>query len=300
MSSGRIGWVPDGAETMSLRGTSAFDLASTLGSGQAFYWKKKEGLPGFWGTIGEAPCWVDQPSPGQLVFLGPEPLALQEYLGLKHDIGAICASFPEGDLSLERALMFCPGIRLLEQPKWECLVGFLTSSLKQVSQISEIQTKIRESLGDEKTLGEQRVFTFPSPERLAACGEEGLRKFGMGYRAVGVQRAAERIAAGEVDLETMEALGDDELRAALKDFHGVGRKIADCVMLFAYGRRKAFPVDTWIRKALQHFYFPRKRKLLTEKECQDFAAKHFGEEAGYAQQFLFHYARVGKALEVDV
>ena len=71
---------------------------------------------------------------------------------------------------------------------------------------------------------------------------------------------------------------------------GQMREIADCVLLFAYGFSSAFPVDVWIAKALRQLYFP-KRKVSLER-LQRFAALHFGPNAGYAQQYLFHYMRV--------
>jgi N-glycosylase/DNA lyase len=70
---------------------------------------------------------------------------------------------------------------------------------------------------------------------------------------------------------------------------GVGGKIADCVLLFAYGFDGAFPVDVWVERALRELYFPRRR--VGDKRLRHFAATHFGPHAGYAQQYLFHYMR---------
>ena len=101
--------------------------------------------------------------------------------------------------------------------------------------------------------------------------------------------AAREIAEGRFDLERIRQLPYAEARAELMKLRGVGGKIADCVLLFAYGFDSAFPVDVWIERALQQLYVPRRRA--SEPRLRRFAATHFGPHAGYAQQYLFHYMR---------
>ena len=121
---------------------------------------------------------------------------------------------------------------------------------------------------------------------------------GVAYRAVrrvhlesgGRLATAQVVANGAADLEAWGALPDDELRKRLCECPGVGPKVANCVMLFAYERLRAFPIDVWIERVLREKYFPRRRKLTTG-QLRDFAAQHFGEHGGYAQQYLFHHAR---------
>ena len=105
----------------------------------------------------------------------------------------------------------------------------------------------------------------------------------------GLLAAARRIEGGQFDLEKLGVLYYAEARQKLMTLHGVGAKIADCVLLFAYGFDSAFPLDVWVKRALQELYFPRRRA--SEKKLQQFAATHFGPHAGYAQQYLFHYIR---------
>ena len=111
----------------------------------------------------------------------------------------------------------------------------------------------------------------------------------MGFRAPSLLAAAREIAEGRFDLERIRQLPHAEARAELMKLRGVGGKIADCVLLFAYGFDAAFPVDVWIERALQRLYFPRRRA--SEPRLRRFAATHFGPHAGYAQQYLFHYMR---------
>jgi N-glycosylase/DNA lyase len=112
----------------------------------------------------------------------------------------------------------------------------------------------------------------------------------MGFRAPGLLDTARRIADGKLDLEKIRSLEYAAARAGLMTLRGVGGKIADCVLLFAYGFDSAFPVDVWVERALQQLYFPRRRA--SRKRLLKFAGTHFGPHAGYAQQYHFHYLRV--------
>ena len=132
-------------------------------------------------------------------------------------------------------------------------------------------------------------YSFPSAKRLAITTEAGLRSCKMGFRAPHLLAAARQIANGRFDLERLRHLPLAEAREELMKLRGVGGKIADCVLLFAYGFDGAFPVDVWVERALRELYFPRRR--VGDKRLRHFAATHFGPHAGYAQQYLFHYMR---------
>ena len=105
----------------------------------------------------------------------------------------------------------------------------------------------------------------------------------------GTQRNWIWVSSGEADLELWRNLPDDELRARLCKLPGVGAKVANCVMLFAYERLRAFPIDVWIERVLRQKYFPRRK--VTDKKLRTFCDSYFGEHGGYAQQYLFHHAR---------
>ena len=125
---------------------------------------------------------------------------------------------------------------------------------------------------------------------IADLHETDLRNCALGYRAKNLLATAQLIANGEVNLEALADLPDDELRAALCTLPGVGAKVANCVMLFAYERLQAFPIDVWVERVLHEKYFPRRRKF-RPGELAKFSAKNFGTHGGYAQQYLFHHAR---------
>ena len=126
--------------------------------------------------------------------------------------------------------------------------------------------------------------------RLARTSERELHACALGYRAKSLLATAKRVASGKADLERWSALSDKELEEKLRDLPGVGAKVANCVMLFAYERIAAFPIDVWIERVLRQIYFRRKRKV-TSSMLVNFAAEYFGTHGGYAQQYLFHHAR---------
>ncbi|MEY2480424.1 MAG: N-glycosylase/DNA lyase [Verrucomicrobiota bacterium] len=188
---------------------------------------------------------------------------------------------------------FCRGLRIIRQPEWECLATFICSSMKQVAHIRQISHALRERFGEEQKIDIHAVYTFPSAKRLAKCSEKDLRDCALGYRAKNLLATARLVARGDVDLAKLSALSDVDLRTALCALPGVGAKVANCVMLFAYERLRAFPIDVWIERALREKYFSRARKLNAAR-LRTFTEEYFGEHGGYAQQYLFHHTRMTK------
>jgi len=278
-----------------------FDLAMTLDSGQVFHWNKIDN--GFCGTIGETALYVEQrgnslrvameggapATPGSQEPARPITKLVGFYFALDHPLAETCRSFPD-DPVMKAARDFCRGLRVIRQPKWECLATFITSSMKQVAHIRQISHALRKRYGAAKKVGDLEMHAFPTPERLAATSESDLRKCALGYRAKNLLATAQLVASGEVDLEKWSALSDVDLRKKLCALPGVGAKVANCVMLFAYERLRAFPIDVWIARTLKEKYFAGKRNP-TEAKLRAFAESYFGENGGYAQQYLFHHAR---------
>lgn len=263
-----------------------FDLAITLDSGQVFHWE--EHRAGYTGIINEQPVFVEQRGNSLLVTRG-SAAAVRRYFTLDHPLGDICAAFPD-DPAMCAARDFCRGLRIIRQPEWECLASFITSSMKQVAHIRQMSRALRERFGQRHRLEGAVLFSFPSPERLAVCSEQDLRACALGYRARNLLATAKRVASGEAELRAWRDLPDAELRARLCQLPGVGAKVANCVMLFSYERLRAFPIDVWIERVLREKYFPRARKVTSER-LRVFCDQYFGEHGGYAQQYLFHHAR---------
>ena len=269
-----------------------YDLAATLTSGQAFRWRREK--DSWVGVIGKH--WVRLRSGNNSIIAETaEPVTrwnwLTEYLQIENDLNAVLASFPN-DEPMRAAVAASPGLRLLRQHPWECLASFILSSTKQIVQIQQIIKLLCERFGRSLPIppGFAPSFSFPTPARLADSIEAELRDCKMGFRAPYLLATARIIASGQLNLDRLNRLTLEQAREQLLQLPGVGRKIADCVLLFACGFQTAFPIDVWVIKALRELYFPRRRVGLPK--LQQFAATHFGKNAGYAQQYLFHYRRV--------
>ena len=275
---------------MKLRRSAAhdFDLEKTLNCGQVFHWERSG--EGFVGAIGDKATYVEQCG-DQLRFTGVTAQVIANYFSLDHPLADICGSFPS-DAAMMAASDFCRGLRIIRQPRWECLATFICSSMKQVAHIRQISLALRTRFGTEKTMRGNHVYQFPSAERLGRSNERELRECALGYRAKNLLATARLVASGNADLEGWSKLPDAELRARLCELPGVGAKVANCVMLFGYERLRAFPIDVWIERVLRQQYFPRKRKV-TAQQLREFCDRYFGGHGGYAQQYLFHHARMG-------
>jgi N-glycosylase/DNA lyase len=288
-----------------------FDLAMTLESGQVFHWEKIGN--GFLGTIGDRGVYVEQrgnalkvnmeggapATPGERrakrlgsqEFASPVAQSVAHYFALDHPLAEICASFPD-DPVMNAARLFCRGLRIIRQPKWECLATFICSSMKQVAHIRQISLALRRRFGKPRKIGKHVVYTFPRAQQIARASEHDLRECALGYRAKNLLATARIVISGEANLEAWSALSDTDLREKLCALPGVGGKVAHCVMLFAYERLRAFPIDVWIDRVLRQHYFPRQKKI-TSLRLREFSETYFGEHGGYAQQYLFHHARMG-------
>jgi len=269
-----------------------YDLAATLTSGQAFRWDEHDGS---WiGIIGTR--WVRLRSKPDS-FTAETAVAVSDWNWLKHylqldlNLGEVLATFPEDD-PMSSAVAACNGLRLLRQDPWECLASFILSSTKQIVQIRQIISCLCDLYGEPVAVpsGQPPRRAFPTAQRLAAASEAELRGCKMGFRAPYLLAAARAVADGQLDLIGLRGLPLEPAREALTRLPGVGRKIADCVLLFAYGFSTAFPVDVWVMKALRQLYFPRRR--VAPRRLLEFTSSYFGPNAGYAQQYLFHYTRV--------
>jgi N-glycosylase/DNA lyase len=215
---------------------------------------------------------------------------LAEYLGAEEDLGAVLASFPP-DEPMRAAVSGCRGLRLLRQEPWECLASFVLSSTKQIVQIRRMVELLSERLGEPVAVpaGHPPAYAFPEAARLAGVGETELRACGLGFRARYLRAVAARIARAEPELESLRERSLEAAREGLLALPGVGPKIANCVLLFALGFERAFPLDVWVLRALRQLYFPGRR--VTFRRLQRFSETYFGPRGGYAQQYLFHHMR---------
>ena len=282
--------MPSGSEI--ILAVDDYDLEATLSSGQVFGWTRVE--RGWTGVVGGR--WVELSKSADGIHARTSNKQtdwdwLVDFLQTEVELWKVVATFPPNDEHLAAAVQACRGLRLLRQEPWECLASFILSSTKQIVQIRQIVQTLctRHGRSVDTPAGGQKVFAFPTAAQISVLSDADLRSCKMGFRAPYLLAAARRVATGGIDLAAVGRMSLPEARSALVQFEGVGEKIADCVLLFAYGFPTAFPVDVWVRRVLVQYYF-RGRDVPPER-LRKFIAKHFGPNAGYAQQYLFHHMR---------
>lgn len=199
-----------------------------------------------------------------------------DYFDLQTDYESLKQQFSKKDDVLKTACEFAPGIRILNQNKWEALCSFVISQNNNIKRIMGIVQRMSEQFGKQNSRG---VYGFPSSRTIAGLSEEQLRQIGLGFRASYVLNTARAVEDGL--LESLELLDVTDARNELMKIKGVGSKVADCALLFGCHRLECFPMDVWMKRVMTD-YFPGKD------------GKYFGPYAGVAQQYLFHWIRNSK------
>lgn len=229
-----------------------------------------------------------------------------EYFDLDRNYGAICKKEYGKNDFVDKTIDFGRGLRILKQDKWEMLVTFIISQRKSIPAIASAVEKICEKFGERietealmEGCGSQSgrglqedcssqagqgivrevIYSFPRPEKMLSATPEDLAACGLGYRAPYVRDAVEKVCSGELDLEALACASDDELFDSLLSVHGVGKKVANCVCLFAYMRTSRVPVDVWISRAIE------------EEFGGEDLFPMYGENGGIIQQYVFYYEK---------
>lgn len=266
--------------------TRPYDLIRTLSCGQAFRWqvngRTARGV--FDGRMVRLEQRGGVMTVEGLEGSGPAGL-LARYLGLDQPLRSIERELAR-DRILARILPRTSGIAILRQDPWECLASFIVSAFNNIPKVEMTLVRLSERFGEPLPGG---GHAFPHAVALGDAPIWALRECIVGYRAPYLRAVARLVAAGAFDMAAPTTLPYDDAKRMLLELPGVGEKVADCVLLFAYGKGEAFPVDVWVKRAVERWYFRGAAK--TEREIRTFARHRFGELAGYAQQHLFHHSR---------
>lgn len=247
------------------------DLEACLFGGQAFtWWSADDTLEGLvQGTRvsidPESRTWRSTPTrPAEF---------LRSYLGAKRTRPRALVDDPLlGDLAQQM-----PGLRLLDQDPWEATLAFLISPANNVPRIQATIARLCRALGGDRGV--------PEPRLVAEAGEARLRELGLGFRAPRVEAAARAVAEGRLSLDRLARSELTEARDRLTELDGVGPKVAECILCYALGFDRAFPVDRWVARAGE--------VLLGEEPTPESARQRWGTRAAMAQQVIFHGARQG-------
>ena len=258
------------------------DPAATFSCGQAFRWRELS--PGLWQGVALGRVLTVECRSNGIFLKGMMASELESdgriYFDLNRDYAALKTRYRQ-DPVLCQAVDFAPGLRLLRQDGWEALCTFILSQNNHIPRIAAIVERLCTTFGEEL---EEGLFTFPSPQLLARLSLADLEPLRCGYRGEYLLDCARQVDLGHLELEPLATLPIEEALLQLMKIKGVGVKVAQCTLLFGFGRVECFPEDTWIKQARKAFY---PQGLPHWEDCCP----------GIAQQFLFHYARCSGVLE---
>ncbi|MBT6680811.1 MAG: DNA-3-methyladenine glycosylase 2 [Chloroflexi bacterium] len=292
MACGSSGMMGTGTSQQMFFPVSEFDLSGTIDGGQAFRWHAVEDGKAYRGVVGGSVLEVRSASGGLDVTVvagdGADESRVRTYLGLDDDLEALRAKYAD-DPGLGPALSGYLGLRLLKQDPWECLCGFICSATSNIPRIKLNMGSMASTYGERIGPGEAD-FAFPGPEAVASAGEQAARDLAWGFRARYLEGAAVAVATGKFVLEGLLDMSYEEARDALVTLDGIGPKIADCVLAFSLRKGEAFPVDRWVRRAMEEWYGASEK--MSNDAIGQMARDRFGDDAAYAQQYLFHRQRL--------
>jgi len=270
-----------------LQNSFEVNLDDTINSGQVFLWEKINSK--WYGIDGN-----------KLLILGEKidenKRVMNKFFRFDDDFQKIKKQLSK-DKIVQKAIRNFPGMRILRQDPFQCYITFIVSSN---SNIPNIQTRLQnlcKTFGKKKISGRKEFFLFPEPTDLADASINQIIKCGLGYRSKFVKKAAIAVDSNIINFETLRKMNYHTARDELCQVFGIGKKVADCILLFSLDKLDAVPLDRWILRILQKYYskeFEIKTKSITEKTYDDLHYKivdHFGKYAGYAQQFLFKNER---------
>ncbi len=193
------------------------------------------------------------------------------------------------DEIMAEAIKFGEGIRILNQEEWETMISFMISANNRIPMIKKVIENLSISFGD--YIGNYRgkeYFSFPTAERLSAAPVERILECKTGFRAPRIKAAATRFLTEKDKIYNIKNMSYDEGLAYLKTYKGIGDKVANCILLFSMRHIDTFPVDVWVRRVMQTLYVSKDTK---DADIRKFAENKFGKYSGFAQQYLFYYAR---------
>ncbi len=260
-----------------------FDLIHTFECGQCFRWNIDEkGV--YTGVVGNSVIAVKQ-SDNNFEFDCDDELLINSYFDFEKNYTDIKNRLSLLDEVLLKAIPAGYGIRLLKQEPWETLISFIISANNNIPRIKKIIESLCLNFGKEIKYKNTKYYTFPDAETISMLTVEQLDVIKSGFRAKYIVDAAKKVTEGIVKLEDVYNMSTDDAREYLKQIKGVGNKVADCILLFSYQKYDVFPKDVWIKKVLKDLYG------IDEKNFDLFVKEHFGDLAGFAQQYLFYYIK---------
>jgi N-glycosylase/DNA lyase len=210
-----------------------------------------------------------------------------KYFDLDRDYGHIKDELSK-DETLRSAIEYGRGIRILNQEPWELVISFIISANNNIPRISKSIDVLSQMFGEPIEYAGRTYYSFPALDKLGTAEPEQIDLCRAGFRCKYIYRTSKMIYRGEVDLDAAAELDTEDAKKTLLHLSGVGPKVADCIMLFSMQKHDAYPVDVWVKRVTEYFYI---HQEVSMNSIQAFAREKFGDLAGFAQQYLFYFAR---------
>lgn len=267
----------------------SFNIYEILECGQCFRFEKKGEL--FYKIIAYQKVLNIQQFEDRVEFF---PCNIKDFENIWIDYFDLNTNYTEikknlkSDPILEKAINYASGIRILNQEPWECLISFIISQNNRIPMIKQVIKNISEKYGTKA----ENDYLFPTLEQLKIATSEELRECKTGFRDKYILDAIQKISTKNIELYNCLNLSSEEAKENLLSIKGVGTKVADCVLLFSLKKNDVFPTDVWVKRVMEYFYFNEEDTNI--KTIHTFAKEKWGNFAGYAQQYLFFYARSEK------
>jgi len=270
-----------------LKDNFEINIDDTINSGQVFLWKKIDSK--WYGVDGKKILILEDK-------LDVKSKDIHNFFRFNDDFQGIKKQLSK-DKVMKKAINNFPGMRILRQDPFQCYISFIVSSNSNIPNIQTRLQKLSQKFGEKRIVDKNEFFLFPEPEKLANASINEIAKCGLGYRTKYVKKAAIAVNKGTIDFSSLKKQDYQEARDSLCQVFGIGKKVADCILLFSLDKLEAVPLDRWVLRILQKYYskeFQISTKTITEKtydELHNKIVEHFGEYAGYGQQFLFKNER---------
>ncbi|HYB92896.1 MAG TPA: DNA glycosylase, partial [archaeon] len=227
-----------------------FNLHYTLNCGQVFRWEYNSKNKSWTGIVGSEVINARQEENVVTIDSTLSRKVIENYFRLDDDLNKIYEQINK-DQYIDAAINQYPGLRLIRQDPYECLFSYICATRANIPQIKKMVKNLSKTFGEKI---KKDFHTFPTPKSLSEADKMQLKACGVGFRAPYLVETAKKIVNANYDLDSLKKLDYEKAKSELKNFKGVGEKVADCALLFSLNKLEAFPTDVWIKRIMKNYY----------------------------------------------
>ena len=211
---------------------------------------------------------------------------VKKYLDLDRDYNKLNDKLIDIDSSLKNIIDECYGLKIINQPRFECIISYIVSQNNRVSQIANSLNNISKKYGKEVSFNNKKYYLFPNLEDLKNVSIEEFRNLKVGFRDKYIYEFIKNMTEKNIDIDIIDSMSSEDALKYLMQNKGIGEKVASCILLFSYSRFDVFPIDTWVKK-----YMSDKYNITDVKNIRKFSKEKYKDYCGLMIQYMFHYKR---------